>query len=190
MSVAIPSRPDQIKAVMGFLDADEIEGQGLQDIAAHIVDGYHDMLYRGIKSPMQPIRPGMLFKAPILGAKPYRVAWMNETHFWFVSDGSGFGSFAPLQGALWQHSEEFRPKRKVDKKMVEMSDEDISEAWSNPAWQVGDKVSMFQRTASFEIIATGPQCVLLAGQGRMYADSNTNLERYYQRESEAKEAKW
>jgi len=175
---------------MGFLDADEIEGQGLQDIATHIVDGYHDALMRGIKSPMQPIRLGMLFKAPTLGAKTHRVAWMSETHFWFVSDNSGYGSFAALDGPLWQYAEEFKPKRRLDGKMIQMSDEDIAAQWDNEAWQVGDKVSLAQRTASFEIIATGPACVLMSGQGRMYADSNANLERYYRRESESKEAKW
>jgi hypothetical protein len=89
---------------------------------------------------------------------------------------------------FWGLCEEYRPKRRTEvdgkNKMVEMTDEEIAEAWLNPNWKVGDQVSQNQREFSFEIIATAPQSVLMRRpDGRLNVDSNKNLEAYYRRES-------
>ena len=183
-----PSRNQQIDAVVKFLDSERSQERSLKEIATEIVDGYHEMLMSGIKKPATPLRVGMLLKSPF-DAKVRRVAWLDDQRgeVWIVHETSSYGWLGPLLPAVWELCEEFRPKKKImvdgKGKMVEMTDEEIAEAWSNPDWQVGDKVSQHQREHSFEVIATGPQCVLMMGaSGALNVDSNKNLERYYKRE--------
>jgi len=183
---------------MRFLDSERNEGRPLKEIATEIVDGYHDFLLAGVKKPATPLRSGMLIKGP-WDAKVRRVAWLNNKgrgEVWIVHETSSYGWLGPLSPHSWQYCEEFRPKKRVPNgetpdgkpkfKLVEMTDEDIDEAWSNPDWSVGDKVSQHQREHVFQVIATGPACVLMTDvkSGILNVDSNKNLERYYKRESE------
>lgn len=189
--MTLPTRQQQISTVAKFLDSDRNEGRDLEDIARDIVDGYLGALVRDIKKPAQPIRLGMLFKTP-LDAKPRRVAWMDDQRVWYVTEDASYGYLGPLKADWWQFCEEYRPKRRTDGKMVEMSDEDIAEAWSNPDWKVGDRVSLGQRTGVYDIIATGPKCVLLSDikTGSLMADDNRNLAKFYHREVKAREMIW
>lgn len=182
--MAIPSKAQQVAEVMRFLDADRNEGRDLKVIATEIVDGYHEFIMAGIKKPATPLRVGMLMKSPIDG-KVRRVSYLDGDVVWVVHEASSYGWLGHSAKPLWEYSEEFRPKKKVDGKMVEMTDEMIEEAWSNPDWSVGDQVSQHQREYRFEIIATGPQCVLMRQEGKsaLQADSNASLAKYYKRES-------
>lgn len=183
--MAVPSKAQQVAEVMRFLDADRNEGRDLKVIATEIVDGYLEFLMAGIKKPATPLRLGMLLKSPF-DAKVRRVAYLDDAEgvVWIVHETSSYGWLGPLLPATWEYCEEFRPKKKIDGKMVEMTDEMIEEAWSNPDWKAGDRVSQRQREHLFEVIATGPQCVLMrqADDG-LLVDSNKNLEQYYKRES-------
>ena len=146
------------------------------------MEGYLD----AITPPAPPLvlREGMLLKT-LLSNKAIRVAWMHGDELWVVSEAGGYGWLGSTSDVFWTYCEEYRPKKRIDGKMVEMTDEMIAEAWSNPDWSVGDKVSQHQREFIFEIIATGPSCVLTRNQktGVLTVDSNTNLGKYYKRES-------
>ncbi len=185
--MGLPSKKQQVEAVMRFLDADENEGKDLVEIATSIVEGYLDALLP--QAPLNPMRQGMLIKSPV-DAKVRRVAYLDDAEgvVWVVGETASFGWLGSLDEDLWDYCEEFRPKRRIQidgkGKMVEMTDEEIAEAWSNPDHNVGDQVSQRQRQYVFEVIATGPQCVLLRNlkTGRLTVDSNTNLGKYYKRE--------
>lgn len=202
--MGLPSKKQQVAAVMKFLDSERNEGRSLEEIATDIVDGYLEALVKDLKKPATPLRSGMLLKSP-LDAKVRRVAWLDDQRgeVWIVGETSSYGWLGPLLPATWEYFEEFRPSKMVEteeigpngkpkKTRVEMSDEDIAEAWSNPAWKVGDQFSQHQREFRFEVIAAGPQCVLMRNlkTGQLQADSNTCLEKYYKREAKGLDSEW
>lgn len=169
---------------MRFLDSERNEGRDLKAIATEIVDGFHDLLLAGLKTPGAAIRDGMLIKSAV-SAKVHRILLISDDLMWVVGETAGYGWLGPVHTQFWDGAEEFRPKKKIDGKMVEMTDEMIAEAWSNPDWSVGDQLSQHQREHRFEIIATGPACVLMrdARTGVLNVDSNKNLKQYYKKES-------
>ena len=191
-----PSRKQQIDAVVKFLDSERNQERSLKEIATEIVDGYHEMLLKGIKKPATPLRVGMLLKSPF-DAKVRRVVWIDDEApiLWIVHEASSYGWLGPVTSPAWSFCEEHHPSKMVDtdvilpsgkpkRKSVEMTDEEITEAWSNPDWAVGDRVSQSQRAHTFEVIAAGPACVLMrhAVTGSLAVDSNKNLSTYYKRE--------
>lgn len=195
MPLSLPSKPQQIAAVAKFLDSDFTEGKSLEEVAKAIVNGYHDALTAGLKKPATPLRKGMLFKMPLDG-KARRVAWLEDGQAWIVGETDSYGWLGSESDGTWDLCEEFRPKGYVTvddkRKLLELSDEEIEEAWGNPDWVVGDVVSQRQRQHIFEIIATGPQCVLMrsAKTGALSADSNSSLEKHYQRERQVGKVVW
>ena len=182
--MTLPTRADQIKAVARLLDSEQMEGKSLDEIAAQIVDGYLSAITP--RRAPHPLRVGMLLKDALSNKVQY-VAWMNGGEVWVVGETSSYGYLTSANSVYFEHCEEYKPKRRVvidgKGKMVEMTDQEIEEAWSNPDWKLGDKLSQHQREFQFEVIATGPQCALLRRpDGRLVADSNRNLEAYYRRE--------
>ena len=187
--MAPPSKNQQVAEVMRFLDSDRNEGRDLKDIATEIVDGFHEMLLSAVKKPATPLRLGMLIKAPWDG-KVRRIAWLDDEAgvVWVVNETSSYGWLGHISPPVWDYCEEFRPKRRVEVdgkgKMLEMTDEEIEEAWSNPDYRVGDQVSQHQREHTYEVIATGPACALMRNSktGGLQVDSNKNLGQYYKKE--------
>lgn len=184
--MSLPSKAQQVAAVAKFLDSERNEGRELEDIAKDIVEGYLDALDKGIKKPMQPIRTGMLFKYPG-DNKVRRVAWLEGHAVWLVSEDASYGWLGDVSGDLWPHCEEFRPKKRTEVegklKLAEMTDDEIAEAWDNPNWSVGDRLTLPQLQNTFQVVAVGPKCVLMqTADGGLISDSNTNLDRYYRRE--------
>lgn len=191
----LPSKPQQIAAVAKFLDSDFTEGKSLEEVAKAIVNGYHEALISGLKKPATPLRQGMLFKTPTDG-KARRVAWMGEGVAWIVGETDSYGWLGGEDSDLWGLCEEFRPKAYTEiegkRKLVEMTDQQIAEAWSNADWKVGEVVSQCQRRNSFEIVATGPQCVLMRNvkTGVLTSDSNACLKKHYRLERQAGKVVW
>jgi hypothetical protein len=177
------------------LDSDRNEGRSLKEIATEIVDGFHEFLQGSVKKPATPLRVGMLIKGPY-DAKVRRVAWIDDAagKVWIIHETSSYGWLGPISPATWEYCEEFRTKKRIPNgegpdgkpkfKMVEMTDAEIDEAWSNPDYQVGDLFSQHQREHVLEVIATGPACVLMRDvkSGILNVDSNKNLIHYYKRE--------
>lgn len=199
--MACPSKVQQIAAIAQLLDLEESDERPLEDIAKQIVEGYHALLIKGLKSPASPARLGMLFKTPLDG-KVRRYQWEGGGRVWIVGETDSYGWLGPLSGPLLEYSEEYHPSKMVEtgkikadgkpeKKRVPLTDKEIEEEWSNPDWQAGDTLSQHQRQYSFEIIATAPQSVLLRGtDGRLTVDSNSNLKQYYKREVKGLEGGW
>jgi len=188
--MAIPTKAQQVAAVMKFLDSDANEGRSLEEIATDIVNGYHDALIAKIVKPVQPIRVGMLYKNSI-DTKVWRVAWSDNDKVWLVTENSAYGMLGHVWDNQWEYCEEFRPKKRIDGKLVELSDEQIDDLWSNEEWKVGDSLSRSQRLISFEVIATAPNSVLMCGtDGNLYSESNANLKKYYRKEIEMGDVQW
>lgn len=185
--MSFPSKTQQIVAVSRFLDSEFTEGKDLMTVAKAIVDGYHEALTEGLRKPATPLRTGMLFKMPV-DNKVRRVQWIGDDRVWVSSETDAYGWFGSLHDPVWGSCEEFQPKsyREVDgkRKLVEMSEEEITVAWSNPKWSVGDRLSLGQRSETFEVIATSPGGVLMSNvrTGVLTADSSANLGRHYRRE--------
>lgn len=187
------TKAKQIEAVAKFLDSDATEGLSVEEVAKLIVEGYHEEIARSLKAPASPPRLGMLFKTP-LDAKVRRYVWAGEGRVWIVSETDSYGWLGEPD-MFFEWCEEYRPKKyqEIDgkRKLVELTDEQIEEEWSNPEWKVGDVVSQNQRRYSFEIIATARQSVLLRGtDGRLTVDENSSLEKYYKREIKGLEGGW
>lgn len=182
---------------MKFLDSERNEGRPLKEVATDIVEGYLDALMANLKKPVTPLRLGMLIKSPFDG-KVRRVAWLDDERgeVWVVHETSSYGWLGPLSPPTWQYFEEFRPKRRVEidgkGKMIEMTDDEITEAWDNPDWSVGQQLSQGQRAHIYEIIATGPQCVLMQNvkSGVLLVDGNKSLEAYYKTEIKGLGSDW
>lgn len=193
--MSLPSKPQQIAAVAKFLDSDSTEGKSLDEVAKAIVDGYHETLLKGLKKPMTPLRQGMLFKMPI-DSKVRRVAWMDGGLVWVVGETDSYGWLASESNRVWSLCEEFSPKTYMmiddKRKLIEMSDEQIEKTWSNPDWIVGDSLSIGQRQHVFEVIATGPNCVLMRNvkTGQLNVDSNSSLDKHYQKEVKVGKVTW
>lgn len=184
----MPSKAEQIKAMVQFLEIQH-EDDLLEDIAKRVVEGYHDLITAKLKPVPSTPRLGMLFKVP-MDNKVRRIVWWDGDRAWIVSETDSYGHLGSPTGLL-QFAEEFRPRRRRDGKMVELTDSDIEEEWSNPDWKVGDVLSQHQRQYSFEIIAVSPGAALLrGGDGRLTADSNGNLKKYYKREIKGLEGGW
>src|SRR5512139_1204481 len=180
--MGLPSKKQQVAAVARFLDSDRNEGRSLEEIATDIVEGFWEAV-----TPSPPplvLREGMLLKS-MLSNKAYRVAWLRGDDLWVIGEAGGYGWLGETSDDFWLYCEEYKPKRRIDGKMVEMTDEMIAEAWSNPDWQVGQQVSQHQREFKYEVIATGPASVLLRNikTGQLQVDSSANLGKYYKRES-------
>lgn len=179
-----------MKAVVALLDLEENDDRPIEEIAKQIVEGYHTLLLGKLKSPASPARLGMLFKTPLDG-KVRRYVWEGEGKVWIVGETDSYGWLGPLSGPLLEYCEEYRPRRRRDGKMMELTDEQIEEEWNNPDWRVGDLLSQHQRQYSFEIIAVSPASALLRdGSGRLTVDSNSNLKTYYKREVRGLEGGW
>lgn len=187
--MSIPSKPQQIKAVMSFLDADFQEGRSLEEIAKAIVEGYHDALTKSLHPAPSTPRLGMLFRMPVDG-KVRRWVWEGEGRVWIFGESDSYGWLGHYdQSSMLELCEEYRPKTRRDGKMHTLTDEEIDELWDNPDFKVGDRLSQHQRQYHFEVIAVALKSALLknALTGVLTVDTNANLEKYYKRERVAQE---
>jgi len=165
--MALPSRKAQIDAIANLLDDPQHEELDLGDFAKMIVDGYHDLLQKDIKTGTPPLHEGAMFKSPFT-TKVHQIAWVGGERAWIVTADSRFGWFGPTDSPFWQYTEETRSKPFA----------------ANVDWAVGEDVSRQQRMYRGTIIATGPKCVLMENSytGNISVDSNDNMAKHYLRE--------
>lgn len=174
--MTLPTKAKQIAAVAALLEkAAEHAGLSLEDVAALIVEGYHDILL----SPKTGIQPhvGMAFKHPS-SSTVLHVAWMDEGEAWIVSGASRYGFFMYPDSDYW--------------KFAEPSTAKAGAPGNNPKWEVGQLVTRSQRSKTFEVMATADKCVLLqdVNNGRICAESNDCMELYYKKTTKPVEVDW
>jgi len=207
--MVLPSREKQIERVMEILDSEEYEDLTLEEMSTQLVDGYHKAITP--KKIPPPPRLGMAFVTPF-DTHVHFIAWEDSIKVWLVHEKSHYGSWVNKDAGFWDYIEEKADGRRTSKKVKhpvldpvtkeQMMDPETGEPLTteeivpiklgprpgkpgnNPDWLVGDRVSLGQRASTYEVVATGDQCVLLTdiSTGEMQADSNTNMERYYRRE--------
>lgn len=171
--MVLPSRKKQIERVMELLDSEE--NLELEPTATLIVDSYHQLITP--KRIPAPPHLGMGFVTPFDNHVHF-VAWDGGERVWLVHEKSHYGAWVHKDAGFWDYIEE-KPDGRRNKEGPRPG-----EPGNNPDWVVGDRVSLSQRQAKFEIIATGDLCALMEDleTGELQADSNTNLDRYYRRE--------
>jgi len=184
--MAVPSRAAQIDAVAALIDDSANEERSLKDVATAIVDGIYDMWTVDVNPAPVPLRVGLAFKTPAMASKIYYVGWIGpeveggRQVAWFIDASSSYGTLAAYDSGLWRIIIESPDVRKDKSKPRPGS------PGQNPDRKVGDVVSLIQRTDTFDILATGDKGALMRSRrtGYLQAESNSNLERYYQREKE------
>lgn len=164
--MALPTRAKQVEWLENVIDKGAEDEESLTKFCRRIVDSFHEMLTKDVKSGTPPLHEGAVFKSPFT-TKVHLVAWMNGEHAWIVSSDCRFGDFAPLDSPYWQYTEHSRADPELLRK--------------NEEWKVGDVVSRSQRYYHGKVIAVGNKCVLLEcmNTGNIQPDSNENLKRYY-----------
>lgn len=177
--MAVPSRPAQIQRIAEFLEDSVDNERSLNQVATTIVDSIYDMWAVDVKAAPQPPKVGMAFKTPAVTSKVYHVAWIGEEFeggpsvCWVIDSGSDYGTFVPYDSQFWR--------------IVTPSNAKTGGAGNNKdGWKKGDRVSLLQRRRHYKILEVGIKTVLLRdlSSDRLQADSNANLEAYYNRERE------
>lgn len=174
--MALPSRKKQIERVMEILDSEEYEDLSLEQMSTLIVDGYIKAITP--KKIPPPPHPGMAFVTPFDNHVHF-IAYEDRDRVWIVHEKSHYGQWVDVNlVSFWNFIEE-KPDGRRDK-----TGPRPGQPGNNPDWRVGDRVSLSQRAAKYEIVATGDNCVLMEDMrtGEFQADSNDNMERYYRRE--------
>jgi hypothetical protein len=175
--MAVPSRPAQIKRIAEFLDWAVDNDRSVQDVATRIVDSIYDMWSVDVTEAPQPPKVGMAFKTPAVTSKVYHVAWIGEEFSggpliaWVIDAGSDYGTFVPYDSRFWRILTPSAAKAGGPGK-------------NKDGWKAGDKLSLLQRRRHYEVLEVGDKCVLLRdiNSGILQADSNANLEKYYNKE--------
>jgi len=182
--MAVPNRPAQIAAVAKFLEDPANDERTVTDVAKIIVDGMYDLWTRGESDPPIPLKVGMAFKVPTV-AKVYFVGWIGDMWWgpklgtvetaWIIDSGADFGSLMPAERPFWR--------------IVTPSTAKTGAPGNNKdGWEVGDIVSVSQRSATYQIVAVGDKCVLMNKLGSptmVYAESNAWLKKFYNKERKA-----
>jgi hypothetical protein len=171
--MALPKREEQIEAVLKFLDSDWSEGRTLEEIATKIVDSYEAMFSSELKDPPFTPHVGAAFKHPSLSGIWFVGYYdLPARLFWIVSAKAKYGGWIKEHANFWKYCTPSNAK--------------AGAPGNNKKWAVGDLVSQHQRQYWFKVIATGDVCVLLQNRdtGQLVAESNDEMERYYQREAD------
>lgn len=179
--MAIPSRPAQIKRIAEFLEDSVDKERTLDRVATTIVDSIYDMWAVDVTDAPQPPKVDMAFKTPAVTSKVYHVAWIgpewvdqgSESRLicWVIDTGTDYGTFVPYDSQFWRI-------------LTPSTAKAGGRGDNKDGWKPGDRVSLLQRTRSYEILEVGAKCALLRDlkSGTLQADSNANLEKYYNRE--------
>ncbi len=178
--MALPSRAEQIKRVSELLDREESEGVSLEELATIIVDGYLDLLTKGLKKPLLIPHVGSAFKHPAISGV-WHVAYQHGPEVWICSATSKYGAWMMAGSDFWGYAE--------------VSTAKAGEPGNNKdGWQVGDKVSRRQRQFIYEVVATSDKGVLLRDMKNLgatpMAESNENMKLYYRKEIPMAEVEW
>lgn len=177
----IPSRPAQIKRIAEFLEDSVDNERSLDTVATTIVDSIYDMWAVDLSETPQPPKVDMAFKTPAVTSKVYHVAWIGPRHIsdeseavcWVIEAGADYGMFVPYDSQFWRITTPSNAKAGGRGK-------------NKDGWEPGAKLSLLQRRRHYEVLEVGDKCVLLRDtrSGELQADSNTNLEKHYNKERE------
>jgi hypothetical protein len=188
--MALPSRAKQIEEIAKFLDSDRNEGRELEDIAADIVDAFHDLLGSGAKAPALVPHVGIAFNHPSLSGVWYVAHETPDGRLWIISASTRYGALLTPGMAFWGYARESKDNRKP--KPGEALKPRPGSPGQNPDWRVGDTLSTGQRAYSFVVRQTGDKCVLLQDtlSDDFRVESNDSMERFYHRETNVRDDDW
>ena len=173
--MSIPSKSAQIKRVADFLSDDRNEERTAEELAAIVVNGMYGMWGKEMSDPPMHPHVGMAFKVPFLSSVNF-VGWMGEEFgeekVWIVNATSDYGIMVTPDSTIWALASASTAKAGAPGK-------------NNDNWTVGQKVSLSQRRTHLSVLSVGLKTVLMrnASDLSLWAESNANMRKYYQKES-------
>lgn len=187
--MSIPSKSAQIDSLVAFLEDSTDKERDVRDVAKQILDSVYDMWTVDVHDAPPPLRVGLAFKDPLLLSKTYFVGWIGveagKSFAWCIEPTTDYGFLAPLDSGIWRIITESPDGRRKPKDGSQLGPRPGSPGNNVDGWETGDVVSLIQRIDTFDILATGDKTVLMRSRdnGRLQADKNANLAKYYQKES-------
>lgn len=173
--MAVPSKAAQIKRVADFLSDDRNEERTAEELAAVVVNGVYGMWGKELTDPPMHPHVGMAFKVPFLSTVNF-VGWMGEEFgeekVWIINATTDYGLMASPTSDIW--------------KAASASSAKVGGPGTNSdGWEVGQKVSLSQRRTHLSLLSVGSKAVLMRNTSdlSLWAESNTNMKKYYQKES-------
>jgi hypothetical protein len=167
--MAIPTRAQQADKLAEWLEAGAEGEEDLHRFALRIVDAFHEMLKSGLKGRSDPLQTGDAFKSP-LSSKVYWVAWKGLGQVWITQADSSYGWLVDQKDAFFDCATPSSAK--------------AGKPGSNADWAVDDKVSAFQGSMQYVVLAVHDRGVLLQGGfgGVIQPESNENMTSFYTKE--------
>lgn len=173
--MAFPTRNEQIKHVADWLADPGNEERTAEELAKILVNGMYDLWAKGLKDP--PLIPhlGTAFKVPFLSAVHF-VAWKGEEFgkekIWVTNATSDFGFLTNSTSSLWTMAAPSSAKAGAP-------------GTNSDGWEPSQHVSLSQRRTHLTILQVGLKGVLMRddSNGALWAESNANMKKYYQKES-------
>lgn len=173
-------KSDHTAKVMELLEA-EVDGElTTGQVAKGIVDAIYDSWSDLIKDAPSPLKVGEVVKFP-WDSKAYHVAWGGPYYLldedspvlWIITSTSSHGTLLGLVEA--DRVSEFA-KRSTAKAGAPGNNAD--------GWKKGDRVSITNRRATYEILEVGDKCVLMRclETGLLMSESNAGLKQHYRKE--------
>lgn len=181
MASKIPGPADQCAAIAAILDDEEGNADlDVIGVAARIRREFLKMWQVDIEDASVPVKEGMAFKVPWNASKVYHVAWIgpeyesgtSRTLVWVIDATSDFGAITDLKSKMWAITTPSTAKAG-------------GPGNNKDGWKKGDVVSLNQRLHKYTILEVGDKTALMRNNetGYLQVDSNTNLKRYYHKES-------
>lgn len=163
------TKAQQVARLVEFLNDPANEEYTVEEVAKHIVNGFYKLLLDKVKEEPPNLRVGVAFKSAVTN-KVHHVAWGRDDLCWIITADSRFGYLGSL--------DPWRPYAMETKAQAGVPGNNVD------GWKDGDRVSSFQRSYSYTVIATGDKCVLLQPdhQGRPVSEPNDTMEKHYRRE--------
>lgn len=171
----VPSKKDQIAAVVDFLDDDT--GKSLTEIATEIVQGMYKMWERGIEDPPIELTEGRKFKVP-WSSSIHTITWLGECKYmrvgevrdcvWVTDGGTGIGSLTLKDAPFWRLAIPSTSKTEPKANALGL--------------KVGTPISHGQGLHKFTVLATTEKAALFSSVKdplRIYADKNDIIEKFY-----------
>jgi len=172
--MAVPSRSKQIQAIEDFLADPKNDDRTVGELAKIVVDGVYDLWGKTLDDPPLVPHVGMAFKVPFLSSVCF-VAWEGEEFgkekLWVINATSDYGLMTTRSSDLWRLASPSSAKAGAP-------------GTNSDGWETGTTVSLSQRRTFLTVLQVGNKAVLMRNNTdlSLWADSNTNMKKYYIRE--------
>lgn len=163
-----------------FLEDPRNDERSVDDVAKLIVDGFYDGWGMGVMDALPLPKVGIAYRTP-LTSKVYHVCWVGDGKVWLCDSSGGPGMLVKENDRFWFTCTVSKSKP------LDLTNKD--------GWKAGDRLSTGQRRNNFVVQATNSSGALLMelsgpsvvrepdGPASFWSESNSDLKRFYKKES-------